>query len=77
MLTGERIEIALHGIRWANYILTEILGNHGDAVGPRARSLLQGVTRLLVEAQDEIRDKIRRPGGGAGRDDVPEDGGGR
>lgn len=50
-----REEVVLHGIRWTNNILTEVVSNHAGALSPRARELLGTACTCLGEAADEIR----------------------
>ena len=50
-----RTQVILHGIRWANNILTEVLGNHADVLSEGARVLLKDAVQKLGEAQHEVR----------------------
>jgi hypothetical protein len=50
-----RLEIVLHGIRWANNIITEVLSNHAHTLPRPARDALLTATRNLTVATEEIR----------------------
>ena len=67
---GWRTEVILHGMRWANNILTEVVGSHGVALNDRARELMLELLSKLNEAQDEVRRAGRKAA------PVPEGGGG-
>lgn len=58
-----REEVVLHGIRWTNNILTEVVSNHAGALSPRARELLGTACTCLGEAADEIRFPNRQESG--------------
>jgi hypothetical protein len=50
-----RLEIVLHGIRWASNVLVELVGNHSGVLPDGARLALRRVTIDLQEAADAIR----------------------
>ena len=50
-----RREVLLHGCRWANNILVEILGNHAATVSVAGRNKLRDAIALLEEAIREFR----------------------
>ena len=50
-----RQEIVLHGVRWANNILVEILANHAAAVSKEGRQALADAIRKITEAENHFR----------------------
>ena len=50
-----RREVLLHGCRWANNILVEILGNHAAFISVAGRNKLRDAIALLEEAFREFR----------------------
>lgn len=50
-----RAQVVLHGIRWANNILTEVAGNHASALPTGAREHLTKALSELHEAEDAVR----------------------
>jgi hypothetical protein len=58
-----RTQVVLHGIRWANNILTEVVGNHTGVLSPKARERLRDTLTALHEAEHEIRHGSPGPSG--------------
>lgn len=50
-----RQELVLHGIRWANNILVELLANHAAAVSKEGRTALAEAIRNITEAETHFR----------------------
>jgi hypothetical protein len=50
-----RQEIVLHGVRWANNILAEVLSNHARHVSKEGADLLREAISILADAAEEFR----------------------
>lgn len=57
-MTREAVnEITLHGIRWADNIIVELVCNHGHRLPVAVRNHLQDALQCLFEAQQEMREQ--------------------
>jgi len=50
-----RIEIVIHGVRWATNIMTELISNHSRIMPPKARDALSTAISALNEMNHEMR----------------------
>jgi hypothetical protein len=53
-----RTEIVLHGLRWANNILVEILANHAAAVSKSGSKILSDAVAKLNQAEGEFNKEL-------------------